>query len=39
MGQKEKFGLSDNNIKAFCYDKARELKFGELAVHVYKKTR
>ncbi len=26
-------------LRRFCYDKARELKFGELAVHVYKKTR
>ncbi len=23
----------------FCYDKAREFKFAELAVYVYKKTR
>jgi hypothetical protein len=31
--------MNKKGLTAFCYDKVRELKFGEIAVHVYKKTR
>ncbi len=31
--------VADLTLRCFCYDKARELKFAELAVHVHTKTR
>jgi hypothetical protein len=31
--------VADPTKRRFCYDKARELKFAELAVHLYTKTR